>query len=346
LLKHWHLLIVLFSLLGQGVPVQTDWKSELRLSLRTASQLVEGGWIPAEEQARYESLLARFPILIPPYYAALIDRADPHCPIRRQALPNLEEAKNFPENFADPLGDLAHRPAPRITHRYRNRALLHLTPLCSMNCRYCFRKSLLNENRDVFFDGEISQALEYLRQTPEIEEIIFSGGDPFLANESTLRSALQAIRLIPTIRRVRFHSRVPVTLPIRVDAAFAELLKEHAKQSVVVTHFNHPKELTPVAVQALSTLRTSGHLLLNQSVLLSGVNDRAETLASLSEKLFEANALPYYLHHPDKAQGTQHFSVSMERGRKIYAALRTALPGYLVPRYVIDDPSFPYKKEI
>ncbi len=326
--------------------MKPDWKECLRTALRTAKQLVEHGLIDSEEQSRYEAVLARFPMVLPLYYAGLIDRNDPHCPIRLQAVPQLEELTDQEGTSTDPLADLAHRPVSRITHRYANRALIHLTPNCSMNCRYCFRKSLLAEDREEFFEGHVETAIAYLEKTKEIEEVIFSGGDPFLANENTLRATLQRLRSISHVRRVRFHTRVPVTLPYRVNQEFSELLLEHGKSSVVVTHFNHPKEITPAASQCLGLLKNAGHSLLNQSVLLSGVNANAAVLKKLSETLFERGVLPYYLHHPDRAAGTSAFQISKDTGRAIHHELKRLLPGYLVPRYVVDDPDFEYKQEV
>lgn len=322
------------------------WQEELRFAYRTAADLARAEFIPEAQIPSFERLLKRFPMVLPPYYAGLIDRADPHCPIRRQAIPQLRELEARAELVGDPLADLTHQPAPRITHRYHGRALIHLTPNCSMNCRYCFRKSLLGESRAEFFAGEVDAALSYIAQTPTLEEVIFSGGDPFLANEATLAGVLRRLSEVAHLKRVRFHSRVPVTLPMRIDVAFATLLRSHGRPSIVVTHFNHPKELTPQATRALKTLSEAGHRLLNQSVLLLGVNDRMETLAALSERLFEAGVLPYYLHHPDRAQGTAHFDLPKESGRAIYRQLRARLPGYLVPRYVVDDPAYPFKTEV
>ncbi len=322
-----------------------SWQEELRFACRTAADLARADWIPEGQIPSFERLLKRFPMVLPPYYMGLIDRNDPRCPIRLQAIPQLRELEARSELVGDPLQDLAHQPAPRITHRYQGRALIHLTPNCSMNCRYCFRKSLLGESRAEFFAGEVESALHYLAETPSITEVIFSGGDPFLANEATLAGVLRRLSELPQLKRVRFHSRVPVTLPMRIDSAFAQLLRSHHRPSVVVTHFNHPKELTPEARRALTLLATAGHHLLNQSVLLAGVNDSAETLVPLSERLFEAGVLPYYLHHPDRAQGTAHFDLSRERGRAIYTQIRERLPGYLVPRYVVDHPEYPYKTD-
>jgi len=321
-----------------------DWKSQLGSALRTATQLAEAGWIAPSEVAAYEPLLRRFPVVLPPYYAALIDRSDPHCPIRRQALPSLEELRSADGRQADPLEDLRHQPVPRVTHRYPGRALLHLTPNCSMACRYCFRKSLLAESRAEFLGGELGQAVEYFRRTASIREVIFSGGDPFLANETTLLDVLKALGQMPHLRRVRFHSRVPVTLPMRVQPAFARLLTASGKATSVVCHFNHPRELTDEAAQAVVALRQAGVTVFNQSVLLAGVNADAETLAALCEGLFDWGVIPYYLHHPDAAQGTQHFDVTPAQGLAVVESLKRRLPGYLVPRYVVDNPAFPYKR--
>jgi EF-P beta-lysylation protein EpmB len=325
---------------------ELDWKSSLRQALRSAADLARAGFIAQEQIPQYEQVLARYPLVLTPYYASLIDRNDPQCPIRLQAIPQLVELKDEPGFSPDPLRDLQNRPVPRITHRYGHRALLHLTPNCSMNCRYCFRKSLLGENREEFFDGELTSALEYIALTPEMQEVIFSGGDPFLANEKTLENTLELLRKVSHLRRVRFHTRVPVTLPSRVTPEFARLISSHGLPSIVVVHFNHPKELTFEAREALAVLKSAGHTLLNQSVLLAGVNDSAETLQRLNEGLFESGVLPYYLHHPDRAQGTAHFDVTMERGMVIHDELRRRLPGYLVPRYVWDDSRSPFKLDV
>jgi KamA family protein len=323
-----------------------DWQWQLRNAFRTAESLAQRGWIPQDSVTEFQALLQRYPVLITPYYAGLIDGTDPACPIRAQAIPRLEENRASEAAQADPLNDLQHRPASRITHRYRHRLLLHLTPNCSMNCRYCFRKTLLGEQRPEFFDGQVFEALEYIRTHTEINEVILSGGDPFLANEATLSSVLKMLDGLDHVHRVRFHTRVPVTLPMRVSKDFAELLSSHRKKTVTVTHFNHPKEITPEAVRAIGHLKEAGHTVLNQSVLLSGVNDGVHALCRLSEDLFSAGVLPYYLHHPDRALGTLHFDVTKERGLELYGAIRERLPGYLVPKYVFDDGANRFKRGV
>jgi len=323
-----------------------DWREELGRSYRTAEDLAREGFIREDERASYEPLLARYKFLLPRHYAALIDHNDAHCPIRRQAIPSPRELEKRRELKADPLNDLEHRPTPRLTHRYRNRALLHLTQNCSMYCRYCFRKTLLNELSDDFFRGALDDALAYLTRTPEIEEVILSGGDPLLVSDANLGAALSRLAAISHIKRLRVHTRVPVTFPIRVTEALASVLSGTRLPVVVVTHFNHPRELTAQSATAAVTLRARGIHLLNQSVLLEGVNDNVETLSQLSEGLFTLGILPYYLHHPDRAEGTHHFDLSMERGSAIYEALRARLPGYLVPKYVVDIVGVPYKLNV
>jgi len=315
--------------------------------LHSAQDLFREGFIQENQVPAYEKLLAQYRFRLPRYYASLIDKADPNCPIRRQAIPSLEETISaLPGWTGDPLKDLDHRPANRLTHRYPNRALIHLTASCSMYCRYCFRKTLLNEKSSDFLDGEWKQAVEYIEKHKAIEEVIFSGGDPLMVSDAQLAMALGQLRAIPHLRRVRFHSRVPVTFPMRVTEELAEVLASSDMPTVLVTHFNHPKELTEQSEEACLKLQEKGIMVLNQSVLLRGVNDNAEVLIELSQRLFEWEILPYYLHHPDHAAGTESFEVSQEEGALIEEQMRRRLPGYLVPRYVVDLADGNYKRPV
>lgn len=315
--------------------------------LHSASDLLREGFIEENQVAAYEKLLAQYRFRLPRYYASLIDKADPQCPIRLQAIPRLDELAPKTDGWTgDPLRDLQHRPAPRITHRYPNRVLLHMTASCSMYCRYCFRKTLLNEQSGDFLDGEWKEAISYIESRTQIEEVIFSGGDPLMVSDAQLAMVLGNLRSIPHLRRIRFHSRVPVTFPMRVTDELAEVLASSDLPTILVTHFNHPKELTNESEDACLKLQDQGILLLNQSVLLKGVNDKVETLVDLSQRLFEWEILPYYLHHPDRAMGTESFDVSREKGLAIEEDLRRRLPGYLVPRYVIDLVDGDYKKPV
>ena len=282
-------------------------------------------------------------MVLPRYYASLIDPSLPNCPIRLQAIPCVEEGAPAQGNESfDPLHDVDHKPAPHITHRLQGRALLHLTPNCSMYCRFCFRKSLLNEHVSELFLGSLDASLAYLHREKSLREVILSGGDPLMLSDRALGWAISQLGLMPHIKIIRLHSRTPVTLPSRVTPQLIEALAS-SKQRVLVTHFNHPREITWQACNAMHLLRGAGITLLNQTVLLAKVNASVATLRGLSEKLFEAGILPYYLHHPDPALGTQMFWVSVEEGRALYHELRKQMPGYLVPRYVQDHPSRPYK---
>jgi lysine 2,3-aminomutase len=323
-----------------------SWVNELKHNLRTEEDLYQWGFISEEDRPLYRPVLKQYLFSLPRYYANLIDKKDPLCPIRLQAIPSPTELKASPDYFRDPLKDLIHQPVKGITHRYPNRALLHLTSNCSMYCRFCFRKTLLNEDKAQFFSADIKPALSYLSSHSEIEEVIFSGGDPFLANELVLQECLNHLNKLPHLKRIRFHTRVPVTFPERIDLPFTKILSSSRLPIIVVTHFNHPKEITGEAKIACEKLKSICHLLLNQSVLLRGVNDNPKILSELSEKLFEAQILPYYLHHPDKSEGTLTFDVSVKEGIKIWNELKKNLPGYLVPKYVKDDTELPYKSDV
>jgi lysine 2,3-aminomutase len=271
-----------------------------------------------------EKVEQRFRTLVPRYYLNLIDRNNPHDPIARMALPQSLKLQDSPGQMRDPIGDLAFQVAPRLTHRYPDRALLHITNLCQMYCRFCFRKNLMNEKEPELYAGDFSEAFQYLKKHSEVEELILSGGDPGLLTDAKLGSIIQRIGLeLPQIRRLRFHTRMPVTLPARVTAGLVDALKAApGVQIIIVSHFNHPKELSADAISALEKLRTSGFLLLNQSVLLKGVNDSAKILRELSTGLGNVGVIPYYLHHCDLVSGGAHFRTSIARGRRIWRELR------------------------
>ncbi len=325
---------------------ESSWQAEWSHNLRSAADLVGAGLLESDHQESVDRVLKKFKFSLPRYYAGLIDPTDPNCPIRLQAIPSLRELEETPRLVADPLADLDHQPAPRLTHRYQGRALLHLTPNCSLYCRYCFRKSLLNELQPELFGGGFEEPLAYLASHPDIEEVILSGGDPLLAPDATLERVAHELAKLPHLKRLRIHTRVPVTFPQRITDGLIRAVSAGRLPLVFVTHFNHGKEVTPEAVEACRRIKTVSAALLNQSVLLKGVNDDAQVLADLSEKLFDTGILPYYLHHPDRAAGTGHFDLSRERGIEIHEALRTRISGYLVPRYVVDEAGFPYKQDM
>lgn len=331
------------------------WRQELREAYTRISELVADGFIKPGEAAALEPVAARYQMRIPKAYAALMDTAHPeHCPIRAQALPHIREApppwpawaqamshKAFgrPEPWtADAIGDVAHLAAPRLTHRYGGRALLHVTTACAVYCRFCFRKAHLNAGEAALYDGNLDPAFAYLAARPRIGELILTGGDPLSMTDAYLTRLVARIEALKHVRTLRIHSRMVTTLPSRITQRLAGLLGQSKLHVVLVSHFNHPRELSPGAQRALRSLRRAGVTLLNQAVLLFGINDRASTLARLFEGLYAQGVLPYYVHHTDWTPDTFHFRVPIERGRRIIAALQGRVSGPAIPRYVVDTP--------
>ena len=312
------------------------WQIELSKFLRTPADLVAAGLISESLAASMQLVSRKYRIAISPYYASLIDKGNPHCPIFLQSVPRQTEDTPTAGFTEDPLEDARYQVAPRLTHRLRGRALLHVTASCSMYCRFCFRKALLNESAHTLFSGNYGGALTYLQQHAGIEEIILTGGDPLMLEDKQLHSLLAALTKIETIRKLRIHTRVPVTFPIRIDESCLRSLNHAFDRKVIVVHFNHPKELTEEALSACARLQRRGYSVWNQSVLLKGVNDEATTLCALFERLLASNITPYYLHHPDRAQGTAHYYLRLEEGWKVFSEVKRRMPGSRLPRYVID----------
>ena len=323
-----------------------SWHWQLKHAARSATKLAELSFIQEEERIELDHVQTRFKTLITPYYLSLIDRSDPDCPIRRQALPHIDELRDISGERSDPIGDRRHAPTPLLVHRYPDRALLFPTFECPMFCRYCFRKETLNEEV-VRLHAALPESLAYLREHTEIKELILSGGDPLMLGNSKIEYLLDAIGQT-SIERLRIHSRMPVTLPQRIDKQLVALLSPERlnKPVYLVTHFNHPRELTFESLQAIKLLKSEGLTILNQSVLLRDVNDRLETLSTLFQRLADQGVLPYYLHHPDLTRGTHHLRVSLAFGRHLYQQLRGHLSGYMIPRYVIDIPGGGGKVEV
>ncbi len=299
-----------------------EWQQELRTA---------GARHDAQVEERYRTL-------VPAYYASLINPNDPHDPIARMALPSAEELIAG-AGMRDPIGDLARQAAPRLTHRYRDRALLHTTNLCPMYCRFCFRKNLMNEREEELYSGDFEAAFQYLEQHPEVTELIFTGGDPWMLSDEKIGALVDRAARVASLRSFRFHTRMPVTLPSRVTPELVRAITRPGRgRTVVVTHFNHAREVTEDARRAVAILRNGGVIVLNQSVLLRGVNDSTELLRELLEALGDAGVIPYYLHHCDPVEGAMHFRVPEEEGLAIWRALRGQLPGYLIPEFVEERP--------
>ncbi|TAN49224.1 MAG: KamA family radical SAM protein [Rhodospirillales bacterium] len=278
----------------------------------------------------------RFPSKISPALAALIDPADPLDPIARQFEPSPEEAKSFPDDLADSIGDLAHSISECLVHRHPDRVLLVPTWACPVHCRFCFRRDRVGGKGPD--EAQLQQALAYIRSRQEIREVILTGGDPLMLPLKRLQALLQELAAIPHVESLRIHSRVPVAAPARITQALARLLGRADKPVYLLVHVNHEREITPEAAAGFSRLRRAGVPLLSQSVLLKGVNDRLETLEDLFRALLRSGVKPYYLHHPDRVAGTGHFRLSLQEGRALMAALRPRLSGLALPVYILDLP--------
>jgi len=269
---------------------------------------------------------------------------DPDDPLLRQVLPLGAELQETPGYIADPLEEQAASLGAGLLRKYQGRVLIIASPVCALHCRYCFRRNFpYSDNQAKRSQWQTS--LEKLRQDSDISEVILSGGDPLSLDDARLADLIADLESVPHLKRLRIHTRLPVVLPQRINREFAELLQNSRLQSVMVLHCNHPRELT-------STLKTSMEILasqitlLNQSVLLRGVNDNADVLTKLSERLFDCRILPYYIHLPDPVRGTAHFDVPDLRARQLMNKLRTRIPGYLVPRLVREIPGMASKQPI
>jgi EF-P beta-lysylation protein EpmB len=283
-----------------------------------------------------------FALRVPRGFVARMRHGDATDPLLLQVLPQAAELGDVPGFTRDAVGDLASRAANGVLHKYDGRALLIATGSCAVNCRYCFRRHFPYSEQTAAAN-RWEEAIAHLRADPSISEVILSGGDPLSLSTPKLAELTAALATIPHIRRLRIHTRLPVVLPERVDTEFCSWLAAVPLQCVVVLHANHANEIDAGVVQACASLRSAGATLLNQSVLLRGINDDADVLAALSERAFEAGVLPYYLHQLDRVAGAAHFEVAEERALELMDLLRRRLPGYLVPRLVREVAGAPYK---
>jgi lysine 2,3-aminomutase len=277
-----------------------------------------------------------------PHVARLIDPSDPNDPIARQFLPDLRELQTVPEELTDPIGDARHSPLPGLVHRHADRVLLKLVNVCPVYCRFCFRREMVgpaHTSEQTSAPDLLAQARDYITAHPEIWEVIFTGGDPFILSARRAREAAETFAAIPHVKILRWHTRMPVVDPERVTEDFIRAIKVENATTIVVLHANHPRELeAPEAQAAIARLADAGIPLLSQSVLLKGVNDDLDTLELLMRRFVELRVKPYYLHHADLAPGTGHFRTTLETGRALMRGLRARASGLAQPTYVVDIP--------
>jgi L-lysine 2,3-aminomutase len=315
----------------------------MRASVSSAAQLVAQLHLPQALAAPARAAAAGFGVRVPQSFVARMRTGDVSDPLLRQVLPLAAELAAVPPGYGpDPLAESDATRASGLLQKYHGRALLITTAACAIHCRYCFRREFPYAQHQPD-RRRFAAALAAIAADPSLAEIILSGGDPLSLANARLDELLQALGAIPHVRRLRIHTRTPVVLQARVDAGLGALLQRVRVPLTVVLHANHARELDTQVADACARLRASGALLLNQSVLLRGVNDDAAVLAELSERLHECGVQPYYLHLPDRVRGTQHFAVSERRARGLAAQLGARLPGYLVPRLARELPSAPGK---
>lgn len=326
----------------QHPPEPPRWQRALAGAVRDPAVLIERlaldpALLPAARRAA-----ALFGLRVPEPFLGRIRPGDPDDPLLRQVLPLGEELRDVPGFVGDPVGDSAALRPGGVLHKYQGRALLVTTGACAIHCRYCFRRQFPYQDANASADGW-REAVDYLRAHDEISEVILSGGDPLTLTDRRLGALVRQLDAIPHLARLRIHTRLPVVLPERVDDQLLAWLGATRLKPVVVIHANHPNELDDEVANALGRLGQAGATLLNQAVLMRGINDHADTLANLSERLFELDVLPYYLHVLDRVQGAAHFEVLEPEARALHAALAARLPGYLVPRLVREVPGAPAK---
>ena len=296
------------------------------------------------DSAHFPDILkdSKFPLNLPLRLAQKIKKNTWDDPILLQFLP-INKEKEIVSGFnADPVGDHKARQSSKLLKKYQGRALLVCTSSCAMNCRFCFRQNYDYETQDKTFAEEI----ELIRQDPTLSEIILSGGDPLSLSNETLTSLIRKLDQIPHLERLRFHTRFPIGIPERIDEEFLSLLEQIRLQVFFVIHSNHPSELDAQVLSALKKIQKLGIPVLNQTVLLRGVNDNITTLKALCEKLAANGILPYYLHQLDRVQGAAHFEVSEEEGRALIAELTELMSGYAVPKYVKEEAGEPSKTSL
>lgn len=313
-----------------------NWRWQMQNRIRTVSQLNKQ--FPYLDTSGIYDASVKFPFAITPYYASLIRNADLSDPIFAMSVPQAEELLNPSYLKEDPLEEEKHMPVPGLVHRYPDRALLITTSSCAVYCRHCTRKRVAGKRDTCVTEFQLSKMIDYLRVHPEIHDVIISGGDPLTMSTGKLESIIKQVRSVDSVDIIRIGTRTPVVLPMRITSVLVNMLKKY-HPIYINTHFNHPNELTPQALEACSKLANAGIVLGNQSVLLKGINDDAEIMEKLLRGLLKARVKPYYLFQCDLIRGTEHFRTPISKGLEIMEYLRGKLSGLAIPSYIVDLPN-------
>jgi lysine 2,3-aminomutase len=308
-------------------------------TIRTPVELASRGLVSPDALPALEQVAARYAVAVTPDVAALIDASDPNDPIARQYIPSADELVMQSGENADPIGDHPHSPVSGIVHRYPDRVLFKLVHVCAVYCRFCFRREMVGPGKDTALSNDAyASALDYIRNHPEIWEVILTGGDPLMLSPRRLQEIMSDLAAIDHVKIIRIHTRVPVADPSRVSNEVVAALKTNGATTWVALHANHPRELTAEARAACARMIDTGIPMVSQSVLLRGVNDNAATLEALMRTFVECRIKPYYLHHGDLAPGTAHLRTTLEEGQKLMRHLRGRVSGLCQPDYVLDIP--------
>jgi lysine 2,3-aminomutase len=314
-----------------------DWRWQQRRNIRTLAQLEAHLDLTEDERLGVQETAAIFRLGISPYYLSLCHPTHPLCPVRMQAVPTRAEAKKSPGELSDPLGEDKHRPVTAVVHRYPDRVLFLALDRCSVYCRHCTRRRMTGSAETDLTRDELAIGIEYIKAHPEVRDVLISGGDPFLLATNRLEGLLEGIRAIPHVEIIRIGTRVPVCLPQRVDDELCQMLRKY-HPLFVVTHFNHPKELTPEARAACARLVDAGVPVENQCVLLRRANSSARIMTELSHELLKSRVRPYYMHQGDVAEGIEHLRTPIAKGIEILEQMRGHTSGLAVPHLAVDLP--------
>ncbi len=322
------------------VSIRPQWQQELAQAITDPLELAR--LLSISDSLQQKDIAARglFPLRVPRHFVSLMEAGNRRDPLLLQVLPQADEFTEHPDFVADPLDEQSSQPA--LLHKYQSRVLVIFRGGCAINCRYCFRRHFPYQEHH-FGRAERRKLLSYIQAHPDINEVILSGGDPLLATDEQISQLLTELEALPQLLRVRIHSRLPVVIPSRLTSGLAKRMQQSRLQAILVLHTNHPREVSADLATGTAIWASHGITLLNQSVLLRGINDDSTMLAELSEALFAARVLPYYLHQLDKVAGASHFAISDDRARLIEAELRTRLPGFLVPKLVREIAGEPSK---
>ena len=318
------------------MPFDEDWESQVRNSIRSVDELKDYIDLSSEEAKDILAVEDEFSWRITPYYASLMDRDDPNCPIRKQAVPNVAELHDS-LGIMDPLDEEKHNPAPNVIKVYPDRIAWCVSNICPTLCRHCLRKRMVGREDFSFSTGDCGAALDYISETPEIRDVLLTGGDPLMYPDDVVEELLSRLRAIDHVEIVRIGSRTPCTMPQRITQKLCRMLKKY-HPLWLNTQFNHPRELTEEAAEACARLANAGIPLGNQSVLMRGINDDPAVMKALVRGLVKMRVRPYYIYQCQTLSGTAHFRTTVETGIEIIRNLRGFTTGFAVPTYVLDTP--------